>query len=121
MNAIAKRTSLQVAVAAWGADLPDWVETLARACDHSSQGKVAKRLDKSGAMISLVLNRRYKANLTAIENLIRGRLMLETVNCPVIGDIALDQCHHNQRHQGNAVERQLFGASCPTCPNRKGA
>lgn len=121
MNAIAKRPTIETAKAAWGSDMPDWVEALARACDASSQGKVAIRLGKSGPMISQVINRRYAANYTAIENLVRGRLMLETVPCPVIGDIALDQCHHNQRHHTSAIERRIFGGACPTCPNRKGA
>jgi hypothetical protein len=46
---------LDVARNAWGEALPDWVEALALECGLSSQNKVAVRLGRSAAMISLIL------------------------------------------------------------------
>ncbi|TXG98590.1 MAG: hypothetical protein E6R08_04075 [Nevskiaceae bacterium] len=116
----AKLTCIEKARAAWGEELPDWVEALARACDAASQAQVATRIGKSKSTVSLVIAKQYNAGLSAIEQTVRGVLMLATVACPVVGDIALDQCHRNQRASGNGLERSLFGPKCPTCQHRRG-
>jgi hypothetical protein len=121
MNAAVKTTCVTKAHKAWGAELPDWVETLAQACDQSSQAQIANKIGKSKATVSLVLTRQYNAGLNAIEQAVRGILMEATVACPVVGDIALDQCHRNQRNTtGHGLERKLFEPHCRTCRHRRG-
>jgi len=121
MNAAVKTSCLDKARLAWGGDLPDWVEVLAQACDASSQAQIANKIGKSKATVSLVLTRQYNAGLNAIEQTVRGILMEATVACPVVGDIALDQCHRNQRNtSGQGLERKLFQAHCRTCRHRRG-
>lgn len=89
-------SALQNARSAWG-DVPDWVETLALACDRNSQNAVARRLGYSGALVSLVIRRRYGGSLTAVERTVRATLMAVTVACPVVGDLAADVCDAHQR------------------------
>lgn len=76
----------------WGNGVPDWVEVLAKACDRSSQNAVAKQLDRSAALVSHVLRARYTGNMAAVEEIVRGALMAETVPCPVLGDIGKQVC-----------------------------
>ena len=70
-----KQTSLTRARAIWPAPLPDWVETLALECDRRSQNKVAILLDRSSAVVSQVLNNKYPAGLSQIEERVRGVFM----------------------------------------------
>jgi len=119
MNAAAKLSSADKARAAWGEGVPDWIMTLADACDQSSQAQVANRIGKSKSTVSLVLARQYGAGLNAIEQAVRGVLMAATVACPVVGDIALDQCHRNQKQSGQGLERALFGPACLSCQHRR--
>lgn len=72
--------------------LPEWVLTLAEACDRTSQSAVAKRLNYSGSVISAVLNGVYKGNTDAVEKAVRGALMAETLECPVLGEIRKNIC-----------------------------
>lgn len=79
--------------AAWGADLPDWIEALAMACDATKQVDVARRLGRSAATVSNVINNKYKAGLNAVEQKVRIRVMANTVLCPHAGaEISIDDC-----------------------------
>ena len=49
----------ETARAAWGAAIPDWIETLARECDLTSQNQVARRLGRSASLVSNVLRNKY--------------------------------------------------------------
>jgi len=82
--------------AAWN-DLPDWVETLARACDDRSQATVARLLGVSPALVSGVLRASYRGSMEAAEQRVRGVLMAATVVCPVVGELATDACLRHQR------------------------
>jgi len=77
---------------AWGSDAPDWVLTLAQACQQTSQRKVAEQLGRSGALVNQVLKGRYKGDLTAVEARVRGVFMAATVACPELGNMPSHEC-----------------------------
>lgn len=88
-----KPDNVAKAVAAWGDALPAWIQVLAEACSTSTQAAVAKRLGYSSTVVSLVLSNNYKnGDLARIEKMVRGVLMAETVECPRLGGIALNDC-----------------------------
>lgn len=104
-----------------GAEPPDWVLTLADACDKTSQGQVAKRLGISAAVVNQVLGCSYRGRSDRVEQRVRGELMRKTVVCPVLGEISVRDCldHQTRRYcPTNRVRVQLFKA-CKTCPNRE--
>jgi hypothetical protein len=113
--------SLTSAAAAWGDELPDWIEALAQSCDRSSQSQVAKRLDYSGSVISSVLKRNYNGNYATVEQAVRGALLRETHECPVLGEIAKDLCLANQKkarafNPTSSARVQLYRACRGPCP-----
>jgi hypothetical protein len=119
----AARTSVSDrARAAWGGDIPDWVLALAKACDESSQSAVAKRIGKSGALVSTVLNKAYGAGLTAVEQVVRGALMSATVDCPAVGEMPADLCITHQRETWSPHNPQriaLYRACRAGCPHSR--
>lgn len=121
MNKPAASTAAERAAAAWGVDLPDWIAVLAVECDRTSQNKVAERLGYSGAAISQVVNNRYKAPLTAIEQAVRGVLMNALVQCPALGETPADVCLAFQRaeYSGHNPQRIRVWRACQTCANRR--
>ncbi len=117
-------SSLTKARNAWLADLPDWVEILARACDESSQNKVGKKLGVSGSLISQIISRKYTGVYANAEEIVRGNLMSEVVHCPAIRmPMAFRRCLENQDrlNEGSmsGAERGFFVNTCPNCPNFK--
>lgn len=115
-----KQTPLDLARAAWGEPLPDWVETLALACGRSSQAKVAEKLDRSGAVISQVLRKIYPAEMDRIEERVRGVFMDGRVACPGLGEIAMQLCQDWRGKAvslevGNPLRTRMFRA-CNACP-----
>jgi hypothetical protein len=109
------------AAAAWGADMPDWVRTLAAACDTSSQRRVADRLARSTSLVSRVLTNSYPGDLADLENRVRAVLGAETVACPAIGDaIPLAACRRHRAPVNKGLparnhHQQLFRRHCPDC------
>lgn len=105
---------------AWGDDLPDWVLVLAEACQAESQAKVAARLGRSGAMVSTVLRRKYGADLAAVEELVRGKLMAATCDCPALGVIGQHDCQEWRRKarafSGSNGLRVTMYRACHRCP-----
>ncbi|MDB5658343.1 MAG: hypothetical protein JWS10_958 [Cypionkella sp.] len=117
---VQKPTSLEVARAAWGAELPDWVETLAIVCGRTTQGRVAMQLDRSGACISQVLNMTYKADTARLEERVRGVFMDRVMDCPGLGEIGAQTCQDwrdKAPHfvMGNPL-RQRMRRACNACP-----
>ncbi|MGV8953809.1 MAG: hypothetical protein ACOH2M_22105 [Cypionkella sp.] len=115
-----KLTPLGIARTAWGVPLPDWVETLALACGHSSQATVAKELDRSAAVISQVLRKVYPADMARIEERVRGVFMEGRVACPGLGEIATQVCQDwrgkaRKLEVGNPLRTRMFRA-CNACP-----
>ena len=67
----------------WRDDPPEWVMVLAKACDDAgSQNKVAKRIGKSAAAVSKVLDGTYEGTLAAVERAVKDHLMNRQVLCP---------------------------------------
>jgi hypothetical protein len=85
------------ALTAWGDAAPDWVLALAAEADRGTARAAALSIGYSAATVSLVLANRYTGDLTAVEQVVRGRLMALTVPCPVVGDLAADTCLFHQR------------------------
>lgn len=118
-------TPLDVARLHWAAPLPDWVEALARACTETSQNKVAARLGRSAALVSTVLRNRYGGDMAAVEELVRGHLLAETVNCPSLGVLPLHECRawraKARAFQNTNALRVRMWRACQMCPrNAKG-
>ncbi|VUX47883.1 conserved hypothetical protein [Candidatus Defluviicoccus seviourii] len=108
----------------WGADLPDWVAALAVACDAAgSQAGTAARVGYSGAVVSQVLKRDYRGSYDAVEAAVRARIMGATVDCPVLGQILLEDCHNYQRAAGTGARESTLqvrlARACPACPQRR--
>lgn len=104
----------------WGEGLPDWVAALAEACQRSSQTRVAALIDRSPAVVSQVLRRKYPGDMVALEDLVRGALMAGTVACPALGTLPLNECRGwmaKARSFGNtnALRVRMYRA-CRACP-----
>lgn len=116
---------LAKARAAWGAEIPIWVERLAEACSASSQNKVAQRLGVSASLVSSVLSRKYAGDMERVAELCRGEFERQHVVCPVLGDIAPAACRRWQAkadrlRTGNNQNARMFRA-CRACAEYKGA
>ena len=117
-------TNLETTRDAWGSAAPEWVITLACACDSSNQTAVARRLGVSHSVIGPVLRNSYQGRLDRIEQRVRGELMNECVTCPVLGEITKKRCIEEQARAGsgysatNAIRVELRRA-CRACANRQ--
>lgn len=121
MNKQTPMTASDKAAAAWGT-APDWIAALAAECDRTSQNTVARRLGYSAAALSQVINGRYNADSTALEQVVRGALMALTVTCPVVGDLAADACLAHQRAAWSPHNPQriaFFRACRAGCPHSR--
>lgn len=114
--------NLAAAIEGWPGAVPDWVETLARACDADSQSAVATRVGLSPSAINSVVRGRYPASTDRIEQLVRGHLMSAVVPCPVLGDLQADLCQEWQgratRAPASAFHRRM-AAGCRACPHSR--
>ncbi len=116
---------MQTIAECWGATPPDWVVRLAEECEASSQRQVAARLDRSGALVNQVLKNKYKGDLAAVADCVRGVFMNGVIDCPALGSIPSNECHDwrkKARQFGNAnmLRVRMFRA-CNHCPrNAKG-
>ena len=73
-----------------------WVDELKRQVENSSLGAVAKAMGVSKAMISLVVNGKYKGNMANVKSLVESVFMGYTVTCPVLGQIPKHKCTETQ-------------------------
>ena len=108
-----------------GAKEPDWIAVLRAECERegSSQGKVAKRLGRSGAVINQVLRGSYKGDLAGIEARVRGEFMKGIVTCPVLGTISSRDCQDHQQRPFSAaswLRVAIYRACRAGCPNFRG-
>ena len=113
-------SALDTAIASWGEEMPEWVAALAKACDRSSQNKVAQSLQRSPALVSNVLRNRYPGDMAAVQDIVRGVFMKGTVTCPVYGELPLQDCRKwrgraNRFQNVNSQYVQMFRA-CNRCP-----
>lgn len=112
-------SSLAIVEKTWGADVPNWIVTLARECDKSSQSAVAKQIDRSAALVNQVLKNTYGADLKAIQRRVETVFGC-AIQCPVLGLIDGQRCLKEQSQPyrpGNHVTVSLFRA-CKKCPRR---
>jgi hypothetical protein len=115
--------NLAKARAAWGDDIPDWMLIFASECDRTSVRAVAERLRYSPSVASQILSKTYAGRVDKVEAAVRGAFMGSTVQCPVLGELAVDKCLY---HQGRKLAvtnptRVMLSRTCPTCPNFKKA
>ncbi len=109
--------------AAWGAECPDWVMTLAHACIETSQNKVAARIGRSAALVSQVLRAKYPGDLGAVEELVRGHFERAVVDCPALGFLPTHECRMWRERartfvNSNSLRVQMYRA-CQRCPRAK--
>jgi hypothetical protein len=105
---------------AWGSPLPDWIRSLALACERSSQSKVAAQLDRSPAVVSTVLRKKYAGSYDRIEERVRGILMDGRIDCPGMGQLPSHECQDWREKAkvfapGNPTRTRMFRA-CRKCP-----
>lgn len=99
---------------AWGAALPEWVEELAKFAARTSGVAAAKRIGMSASVVTSVCKARYTGDLGAVEARVRGALMNESVDCPVLGEITRDHCLDEQKkkHVGSSAIRTRLYQAC---------
>nr|DAN91198.1 MAG TPA: DNA-binding protein [Caudoviricetes sp.] len=99
-----------------------FIDELKKTCENMSQAKVAKAIGYSAATVNLVLKGNYKGDLNAVEKAFKGVFSVETVSCPILGDIPESKCISIQRQPFAATNHQrvLLFKSCKTCMNKKG-
>lgn len=108
--------------AAYG-DPDGWLLELARLADAEGLGGAEKRIGYSRSAISTVLSGKYGGDMERVAQMVRGALMSETVDCPVLGEIGRDRCATEQKEPfraTSAFRAQLYHA-CKVCPNRRHA
>lgn len=120
----APQQALANATAAWGEAIPEWVVTLAEACDRTSQNAIARKLNYSGSVVSAVINRTYKGGYDTVEQAVRGSLLAETHDCPVLGELPKNDCLGHQKKAGkfqptSAMRVQLYRACRGDCPHSR--
>lgn len=101
----------------------DWMNTLRKACESTSQREVADRLGVSPSALSGVLKGKYAASTSNFEKRVRGVLMNEKVRCPVGGVISKKLCQDQQGRPfiGTSPLRVMLSKTCPKCPNARKA
>lgn len=91
-------------------------------CARTTQRAVAERLGVSQSVVNQTLRGKYRGRLDRLEQRVRGELMRQTIECPVLGDLSRLRCQDIQEAQrraswvNNDVRRALAG-SCPSCPH----
>jgi transcriptional regulator with XRE-family HTH domain len=99
---------------------PQWLHVLRAACAANTQRVVAERLRVSQSALNQVLQGKYKAKTAKIEARVRGEFMLESVECPVLGEISKRRCQDEQRRPFAAtshVRVAIYKACRHGCPN----
>ncbi|WP_325892999.1 hypothetical protein [Grimontia sp. NTOU-MAR1] len=97
-----------------------WFNELRNQVDATSLGSVANAMGVSKAMISQVLNGKYKGNMQRVQGLVESVFMGYTVVCPVLGEIPKHKCaaHQNAKHVGSTPNAIRLWKACRSgCPN----
>lgn len=99
---------------------PDWVLALAQECDRTSQRKTADLVGYSAATINLVLNCTYSGDLQKVEDKVRGALFGDSVECPILGPLKLNECRDNQARKFEVTSShatRLYNKCRNGCPH----
>ncbi|WP_226341230.1 hypothetical protein [Gemmobacter serpentinus] len=103
--------------------MPDYVRCLADECALTSQNKVALRLGRSAALVSCVLRNKYKGDMAAVEDLVRGQFMSATIRCPALGEISTAVCRGwmtlAKTYSNETSERVRMNRACRACARNK--
>lgn len=97
------------------AQLPNWLDALSAEVERTNQARVAARLRISEATVSQVLSGNYKANTQRIERRVRGELLGEAVECPVLFDISLRVCQDVQERPRGAGSNPMYQQCFSAC------
>jgi hypothetical protein len=111
-------TALQKAQTAWRDALPDWVRVLAEEAARASMGAVAKRIGYSTGVVSAVIANKYRGDLGAVEARVRGALLSEEVECPVLGPLLKNRCLDEQKKAftgTSALRTRIYNACRNGC------
>ncbi len=108
--------------ACWNGSAPDWVLALAGACERETHRDVAARVGYSHTVVGQVIRNKYPKSLERIETAVRGALMSENVECPVLGEIGKQVCVRQQARKDSALGAnpdhvKLFRACRDGCPH----
>jgi DNA-binding transcriptional regulator YdaS (Cro superfamily) len=114
---------VEIARAAWEpfGGCPDWITIMAEECDRTSQRAVAGRIGYSAGAVNQVLSAKYKAPTDKIEQAVRGAYLCAVVACPVLGELAADQCLEHQKHpwSSSPLRLRLYKACRAGCPHSR--
>ncbi|MCR5855963.1 transcriptional regulator [Mesorhizobium sp. J428] len=113
---------LEKAAAAWGTLLPEWVAELARLADREGLSGAGRHIGYSASAVSTVIANKYRGDMGSVAGKVRGAVMSETVNCPVLGEIGRDRCLDWQKKPFAATSShrvQMFKACRGGCPNAR--
>ena len=102
--------------------LPYWLEVLASEADRTTQGKAAKRIGYSAAVVCNVLKGTYKGDLKAVKSAVLDTLMRGTLDCPVLGEISGEDCRVHQQKPFAATSShrvQVYRACRAGCPHSR--
>ncbi|MBB1355212.1 MULTISPECIES: LacI family DNA-binding transcriptional regulator [unclassified Pseudoalteromonas] len=100
----------------------NWLHVLKDEVERQGMRLVAEKLGVSKATVSQVLNNKYKASTHVIQQRVEGVYMAFTVDCPILGDIAVNQCleHQNRKFAAtNHIRVALYKACRNGCSNSK--
>lgn len=100
----------------------NWLDKLREECSRAPQVRVAERIGYSAAVVNQVLSGTYKGDLRAVQKAIEGAFMGATVACPVLGEIASDQCLREQKREYAATNPgrvRLWKACRGECPHSR--
>ncbi|MEH6737461.1 MAG: hypothetical protein V7695_02810 [Sulfitobacter sp.] len=115
-------SAFDVASAHWN-EPPEWVITLARECDATSQNKVSKRLGYSASVISNVLRNQYPGNMAAVEDVVCGALMNAEIPCIGLGTVNRRNCREWRNRSNTSAShnslRVTMRRACNRCPVNK--
>lgn len=103
----------------WGAEAPSWIKRMAAECDKTSQNVVAKKIGRTSAVISQILNNKYGAGLDNTQQRFEAVFGGGPYQCPVLGEISGERCLKEQEapyRNYNHVVVDLYRA-CRRCPN----
>lgn len=107
----------------WHGDAPEWVLMLADHCDRAgSQRATADAIGYSASAVNMVLKNRYPGVLDKIEERVRGVLMGETVECPVLGTLPRHVCREHQRAEfssASGLRVRLYRACRGSCAHSR--
>lgn len=103
------------------AEPADWLMELAHLADREGLAGTEKLVGYSRSAISSVLNGKYAGDLGRVEQMVRGTLMAETVECPALGAMARNVCLDWQTRpysDASALHIRMFRA-CRDCPHAR--